>query len=411
MPKTLRDPIYGSVTLSDAEVAVLDSVAFQRLRHIHQLGLSHLVYHGAEHSRFGHSVGVLHTVSRAFDSILLNAGARVVWESGAAIRYRSLLRLAGLLHDVGHAPFSHAAESALAGGLTHEQMGRRILLETELGDVVDTAYGDVGISRTDVVDLWAGALPSSARFLSELVSSNLDCDRMDYLLRDSHYAGVAYGRFDQDRLITTLTVAESPEGELRLAVLEGGVYALESLILARYFMFLQVYFHKVRRVLDRILERYVVSRGGYPSDIPAYLALDDASLWAEMRGSGSPWAAMLIRRVHHKEVFHSEPRADAGTTAVYRLLRPQLEEKFGDEVIFDDVTTSTHKFELPYGPLAVSGNPLIVVTESGTRPFHELSQVVASLPASVLWLRIFASAGVYQEVKQAWDQALSRARN
>jgi HD superfamily phosphohydrolase len=316
-----------------------------------------------------------------------------------------------LLHDVGHPPFSHAAEAALAAGISHEEMGKRILLETELGDVIDENYRHLAIDRNSVVDLWSGALPPNARFLTDLISSNLDCDRMDYLVRDSHYAGVAYGRFDQERLLTTLTVTSDEAGLLRLAVHEGGVYALESLILARYFMFLQVYFHKVRRVLDRTLERYVGDRGGYPSDMSKYLSLNDDVLWTEMEQSSNRWAQMIVRRKPFRQVYQSDPMADDTTMAAYRLKGPELEAQFGDEVILDDAATSTHKFELPYGPLSSSGTKLTVVGEEGSVNFHERSHVVANLPTAVRWIRIFAAEEVCEAVKHEWNAALTVARS
>jgi uncharacterized protein len=410
MSKTLRDPIYGSVTLSTREVAMVDSRAFQRLRHIHQLGLSHLVFHGAEHSRFGHSVGTLHTTTRALQTIRSIAGERLAWGADEADRYVALSRLGALLHDVGHPPFSHAAEAALPGGLSHEEMGKRILQETELGDTIDREYGDLDIERADVIDLWSGALPPNLRFLTDLISGNLDCDRMDYLLRDSHYAGVAYGRFDQERLLMTVTVAEH-DGLLRLAVNEGGVYALESLILARYFMFLQVYFHKVRRLFDRLLERYVMARGGYPAEPDEFLSMNDENLWSDMEKSTDRWAQMIVRRRPFKEVYHSDAVADDKTMAAYRLKRDELMAKYGDEIILDDASTSTHKFELPYGPLSASGTPLTVVTDAGPVDFHERSHVVANLPTSVRWVRIFASDAAYDAVKVDWERALGMAHS
>jgi HD superfamily phosphohydrolase len=289
-------------------------------------------------------------------------------------------------------------------------MGVKILMESELGDVVDAAYKDVGISRSDVVDLWTGALAADSQFLSELVSSNLDCDRMDYLVRDSHYAGVAYGKFDQERLLSSLTVVEDDDGNWTLGVREGGIYALESLILARYFMFLQVYFHKVRRVMDLLLGRYVRERGGYRSSVDEYLALDDAAMWVEMRASSDASADRLIGRRHFKEVFHSNPMATATERAVYQLLKPDLEREYADRVVFDDASTSTHKFELPYGAPSSSATALTIVTDRGLRPFHEMSRVVANLPREVNWLRIFASPDVYDEVLQKWEAAWSRVR-
>ena len=406
--KHLWDPIYGSIDVSPAEIKVIDSAAFQRLRHVHQLGLSNFVFHGAEHSRFGHSVGVLHTVTRAFDTISAENSDRLRWTTAEIPRYRILIRLAGLLHDVGHAPFSHAAENAIAGGLTHEDVGRAILLETDLGDVVDEAYRGAGVTRTDVLDLWSGALPPNAQFLRDLVSSNLDCDRMDYLLRDSHYAGVSYGKFDQARLIGSLTVTEDEDGSWALAVHEGGLYALESLILARYFMFLQVYFHKVRRAMDLLLGRYVESIGGYPADTSEYLALDDNTMWVKLRESEHDAAKLLVARRPYKEVFKSNPLATEKERTAYLMVVPDLEREFGDQVIFDDASTNTHKFELPYGAQSASSTALNVVTERAIRPFHELSQVVANLPREVNWLRIFASRDVYDDVTRKWEEAWSR---
>ncbi|MEG0682423.1 MAG: HD domain-containing protein [Raoultibacter sp.] len=294
-----RDPIHGYIEVSTKELAIIDTPSFQRLRRIKQLATTYLVYPGAEHTRFGHSLGVMHLASRSFDTIIkknpnLFSEEKAQW-------YRQILRLIGLIHDLGHAPFSHASEVLFEKGLEHEDYTKKVIFETEvaagiraIGQELVQAYGeDYDITPELVWMVYEGKdilnekyiLPDFS-FLKSFLDSELDCDKMDYLLRDSYYCGVQYGSYDLDRLVDSFTVYKKPEENiLLLAIDQGGVHAVEEFILARYFMFLQVYFHKTRRVLDkRLIDclKEILPSGKYPVDIVEYLQWDDVRVLSEI---------------------------------------------------------------------------------------------------------------------------------
>ncbi len=213
----IRDPIHVFVRLTSDEREVLNSRAFQRLRYIHQLATTYLVYPGATHRRFEHSLGVMELATRIFDIVAdqanltdsIRAMLPEVTNDHKRTYWRQVLRVAALCHDLGHLPFSHAAEKELLpAGTKHEQLTREIITDNELGSILD----GMKLQRIDVVKLALG--PKEApdltfstweTILAEIIVGDaFGADRMDYLLRDSHHAGVAYGRFDHFRLIDTL---------------------------------------------------------------------------------------------------------------------------------------------------------------------------------------------------------------
>lgn len=220
--KILNDPIYGFIAVPDATVLrLIDHPWFQRLRYIKQLGLSHLVYPGALHTRFHHALGAMHLMGQAIETLRSKGHAISEDEAqGAAI--------AILLHDVGHGPFSHALESSLVAGLGHEAVSVVVMdaLNKELGGALETG---LAIFRDN----------HPKRFLHQLVSSQLDVDRMDYLNRDSFYTGVSEGVIGGDRIIKMLEVVND-----KLVVEEKAIYSIEKFIVARRLMYWQVYLHK-----------------------------------------------------------------------------------------------------------------------------------------------------------------------
>ena len=210
-----RDPIHGFIEVSDLENKIINSAPFQRLRNIKQLAMTYMVFHGAEHTRFGHSLGVMHLVSRSFLSAVKNGN--YPFDEAKREWYYQILRLIALTHDLGHAPFSHASESVFPDGLEHETFTEKIVTETEVanyireigGEFVEKYGEDYSITPELICDIYMGRDPgehSEFTFLKSFMDSELDCDKMDYLLRDSTYCGVNYGRFDVDRLISSLTI-------------------------------------------------------------------------------------------------------------------------------------------------------------------------------------------------------------
>ncbi len=207
----------------------IDSRAFQRLRRISQLGPTNLVYPTANHTRLEHSLGTLQSSDELLRELLdRSPGIDVLdWNRQEKLEARTLLRLASLLYGVGHAPFSHAAEDLFPEELKHEDYTYKIIVESELGDIVDRHMGRD--ARMRVAEISIGQAKSSKDiFLSQLLTGNWGTDRMEYLKRDSHHLGVAYGQFDRSRLITTLSIRENPDnGGSELILEKGGLYAVE----------------------------------------------------------------------------------------------------------------------------------------------------------------------------------------
>ncbi|MGE5536321.1 MAG: HD domain-containing protein, partial [Acidobacteriota bacterium] len=258
----IRCPVYGFIPLDEWEREIISQPPFQRLRRIRQLSWTDYVYPGAMHTRFEHSIGVMHMATMLYDAIVERAWP-VLRELGygdtGRDRYRKLIRLAALLHDVGHGPFSHAAEELTPftddgkRRYRHEEYSTAIIRHC-LKDVIEKHPGNNNFDFRvdDVAGLIEGG-PSAGRAVlwQELVSGQIDADRMDYLLRDSYHCGVEYGRYDWRRIVGTIELIKDVEsGAPRLGISEAGRHAAEGLILARYMMFNQVYFHKTRVILD-----------------------------------------------------------------------------------------------------------------------------------------------------------------
>ncbi len=221
------------------ELAIINTPMFQRMHNIKQLSLGYYVYHGTDHSRFGHMLGAMHLAGRAYDSIKENS--KNFGEFDEDPIDRKTIRMAALLHDVGHAPFSHSLENLLDE--PHETY-TQYLIDFYFKEHIENA----GVKTEDVKNLVIGAYKKP--YFSKIVSGQLDVDRLDYLLRDSLYAGVSYGLYDLGRIIDQLAVIDD-----KFVVLEGGYEAVEQLIFARYQMYQQVYFHKTKRGFELMLQK------------------------------------------------------------------------------------------------------------------------------------------------------------
>lgn len=260
----IRDPIYGFIKLDAQEMDIVNSPYFQRLRRIKQLSLTDMVYPGASHTRFEHSLGVMQMASDMFDNIVKNKRnlERLILTQNNLERPRKIIRLAALLHDVGHAPFSHSGEDSMPFIIPTTKESR---YEHEDYSIASVKFlfrdliekhpfvENLGIKAEDVTALLGDqtVLPTRTSVIwKELISGQIDADRADYLLRDSLHIGVNYGLYDRNRLVNCITVGESDEETCFLAIEEGGWHVAESLVIARYHMFSQVYFHPVRRAFD-----------------------------------------------------------------------------------------------------------------------------------------------------------------
>jgi len=343
----VRDPIHGAIAVTSAEERVVDHAFLQRLRNIKQVGFSELAFPGAVHSRYNHSIGVMHLAGRAFDRALASFSF-----SATARRdeLRACLRLAALLHDVGHAPFSHCTEFAMPP--------LRTLGITVYDDEVHRQRGELRASHEDytigivtqaMADCIAGHFPFTAthvaalisrevridddffvdggldlrQVLSQIVSSELDVDRLDYLVRDSYFSGARYGMVDTNWILSNLDV-HVHEGRVGLALDRRALYAFDDFLIARYHMFVMVYFHHKSVVYEEMLKRYFTSPScpyRIPSDIHAYLPVDDVHLWSHLRQSEDEWAQAIIGHRAWKRVLelHGNPASVDASWAIARL--------------------------------------------------------------------------------------------
>ncbi len=376
----IRDPIHGFVTLNDWERDIVDHPVFQRLRRIRQLSLTDMVYPGAMHTRFEHSLGVMHIATRMLDRItehrLEFLESEMSFTKGGLERDRVLVRLCSLLHDVGHPPFSHAAEGLMDKDPTtgrtykHEHYSAAAV-EFLMQDVIENhpLNQNYGIKAKEVADFLNGE-PSLGRCLlwRNLVSSQLDADRADYLLRDSHHIGVAYGHFDLNRLLATLTAVIDPETNSPvLAIEEGGEHAAEALIIARYMMFTQVYFQHTRRAYDHhsaqaiktLLQRHQLD--GSLSDkttfcpptskanMEEYLGWDDWRVLGMIsQGQAGDHGQILIDRKHHRSIYETPEIPGQEDLDLLKDIQNSLGEHVG---FVDRASRSWYKFETADIPL------------------------------------------------------------
>jgi len=381
MPQ-FRDPIHGFISITEDELRIVNSAPFQRLRNIRQLATTYLVYHGAEHTRFGHSLGVMHLVARVFDSVTSNElGLFISNDSlGNSLRtewYRQILRLIALTHDLGHAPFSHVSEELFAEGLKHEHYTKKIIEDTVISEYITEIGAKLQkslskkskLSSEELIEkynirpitpqlLWmiyeAKQVVSPEyifpdfNFLKSFMDGELDCDKMDYLLRDSLYCGVTYGKYDLERFISTLTAHKDlAQNSLSLAICSGGVQALEEFVLARYFMFIQVYFHKTRRHFDRLLIegiKELLPGGAFPKELEEYIKWDDIYVLYKMKLDGKKHAKQYLARTCMTCVYESSAHPSDTEKMFLKIIPKELQKNFPDTSFeFDEVDKEAHK--------------------------------------------------------------------
>ena len=341
----IRDPIHGAIEVTAAERAVVDSPQFQRLRNVKQLGFADLAFPGATHTRYAHGLGAMAVATRVWEAL----GSKLELEPADRARFRQMVRLAVLFHDLGHAPLSHATEKIMPPVAAldlpawvreegeapdrqahHEDYTLKLVLDSGLAAELTKRFSSIGIAPADIAGLICGKRPpgpdpyrSGGRdflpILRSLVSGELDADRMDYLQRDSFYTGVNYGKFDLDWLIQNVATVER-DGQVFLALQHRAVFAFEDFLLSRYHMFLSVYFHYASVGYEVLLQRYCETNGGeyaLPGDVDAYLEHDDITLLSALRASKNPWARRVVRRQGYRMLIETndvEPIAALGRT-------------------------------------------------------------------------------------------------
>ncbi|MCD5409565.1 MAG: HD domain-containing protein [Methanocellales archaeon] len=275
--KVIKDPIHGYILLDDLALKLIDTPEMQRLRRIRQLGLSNLVYPGANHTRFEHSLGTLHLADQLLDQLAI------------AGKERDEVRAAALLHDIGHGPFSHATEGLIIQhtGRSHDDV-EKLISDSAIADVLDAH----SLDPAHITQLIKGETA-----YGQLLNSEFDVDRMDYLIRDAHYTGVAYGVIDYVRLIHEMEIQNQ-----NLVVGEGGLQAAESLLVSRFLMHPTVYYHHVSRIGEAMLVHAVEAllRAGLE---PACLRkMDDYELIMALRSSEG-YSRDVIARIDQRRLF------------------------------------------------------------------------------------------------------------
>lgn len=348
----LRDPVHGLVSFEAEEYGIIprliETRELQRLRRIRQLGLTSFAYPGADHKRFSHAIGAAHVMTRFVSRLREIHDELPFWQRLSTERSRDAVT-AALLHDIGHGPFSHLFEEALPESPRHETWTERLLTnaESEVHQVLLAADPSL---PSRVSELVAGRHPLP--YLRHTVSGTFDVDRCDYLLRDAHFTGVGYGLFDLDWLLRSLRFGEPESSNLAppLAIDGGrGLPAIESFIMARLFMFQQVYFHKASRAADFMLTRIIgrvgtlLNDGTRLEDVPPalrdlvltndttidrYLAVDDDVLWQGVRTwqqAKDPILSDLCRRIFNRRLFKTfELYGPEASTGIYEQLHEQL---------------------------------------------------------------------------------------
>jgi hypothetical protein len=278
--KIIKDPVHGYIEVAPYALDLLDSAILQRLRYIRQLGFSYLVYPGANHTRFEHSLGTLYLASVMARQLKL------------PLEEQKLVTAAALIHDIGHGPFSHAIEPVMEElcGRSHHDASW-LLGDRDLSECMESH----GISPEEAAAILSGNHP-----LSGIIHGELDVDRMDYLLRDAHYTGAPYGTVDAHRLIRNTCLSDG-----YIVLEEGGINAAESLLIARTLMRPAVYFHHVSRIAEMMLSAAVHAhlKGKPGADPSAFMRLDDSGCMQDLLHSPSEVARILAEQIYYRRLF------------------------------------------------------------------------------------------------------------
>jgi HD superfamily phosphohydrolase len=417
----IRDPLWNNIRVDPIAQRLIDTAVFQRLRYVRQLGLAHLVYPGATHTRFEHALGAYHLARRTLSNLRDAGGLGSAGAPGGAgalasvaVDEPAVVAAAALLHDIGHYPFSHALEEI---GVPHHEAVSRPLVTT--GAIAGILRAEIGANAAErIYDLICG---TSASPLQGLISGSLDLDKMDYLKRDALMCGVPYGEIDEDRLMHAMVVVDDPAtGRACIGVRAKGLSALESLLFAKYQMYRNVYWHHAvrsatamyKRLVEGALERGAIDAGA----LGGYT--DEGLLHAlETRGGDDERAmleALRTRRLY-KRAFEA-PAAElpveslewiaedrARTRAAERGLAKRLGLGEGDVLL--DFPAKTQMLGLDLPVLEKDGG-IRRLTQAGMAGSIDLPKLSDALYRSARWLRVFTAKRVKIE-RAALDEVFS----
>jgi len=383
--EVVRDPLWNNIGIDAQALALLDTAPFQRLRYVRQLGHAFLVYPGATHTRFEHALGTYHLARRA----LVVLGERGAIEELPHTEIH-LIRLAALLHDIGHYPFSHALEEA--GLPSHEQLARKQLQHPEL----DAALARTGVpdASSRIADLITGTDRSP---LQGLISGSLDLDKIEYLTRDARMCGVPYGTVDVDRLLHSLALVDGPHGR-GIGLHEKGLSALESLLFAKYQMYRNVYWHHAVRsatVMFKRVVRNALAEGVLEASWIAR-STDEALMEAIRRKREVPLAARLRGRRLYKRALDI-PAADLAPGIGAWLaddpdLAAQVEDRLAAECGF---AVGEILLDFPRKPAMLAGDVPVLTRQGTVAPARlGIQQVADELHTAARRFRVYVARPV-----------------
>lgn len=371
----MRDVLYGDMSFSDSEVKMISSKSFNRLRKIKQLAFAEYVFPNATHNRYTHSLGVTTVISKMFDSINEKNKGYLLQED------KDLLRMMGLVHDLGHSPYSHS--SIALSDISHEDRLPDILkLESNNLELNNSR----GVSPIDLVSqtyLGEGMLYYSDEklmLLHELMDSFLDADKMDYLKRDSYMCGLRYGDFEVDDLIKSLTLIPSKSGVYHLGITPSGIHALENFVMARYYMYSHVYLDPISCLYDKLYlneVRKYLPNGSFPDDIRKFITWDDTKLVGKLR---------FLEHTGFELVYDQDFNEDAMRV---------IDSRLGKSLLKDIIKKSAYRKDEDDVNLYVKDDVLGRVV-----PATEMSPILKSMEFARLHrLRYYAPTEIAVEVK------------
>jgi HD superfamily phosphohydrolase len=403
----MTDPIHRYIRFSEVERDIVDTMVFQRLRRIRQLAGAHLVYPSAQHSRFEHSIGTMHVAGYAGETLF----AKGYYDDEDQVQQ---LRLAALLHDIGHGPFSHLFEEVLMArhNVNHEDMGKLIISHSEISDIL----GKYGYNSSDICKLSFGQ--SNIKFFNEIIVGGLSADMMDYLPRDGLFTGVEYGKIDYHRLISSFEV--TTDGDL--AISRSALYSLESMLISRYEMYKAVYFHKTVRSAEVMLLRSMMLADEQlnltDKTLNNYLSLTDEITLEHicLLGNRNKSAVRLAQEYKSRKLlkcvyekfFHSHDKLNRRlhAKALYGLESriseiAQLKE---EDTVFVDASSAS---SMPRTPTKeeISSILLIEKEHEYETPVSEIP-LIASIAGSLDMLRVYTTAENRDTVEECTKKVL-----
>ncbi|UCD73239.1 MAG: HD domain-containing protein [Candidatus Bathyarchaeota archaeon] len=406
----IKDPIHGYIRITDSERSIIDTRTVQRLRRIRQLGPgAEYVYPGANHTRFEHSLGCLYLGGILAENLPVRLNAREIRD----------VRIATLLHDVGHGPFSHVFEPLLnkCTGKTHEDMAEWLIEKSELAEILEKENYEVD----KIKRLAVGRTETKKNFLNQIIRSAVDVDKMDFLLRDSYHTGAEYGQIDIFRLIYTMNVLDS-----NLAVDLTALPTLEAFIIARIGAFRAVYFHRTVRAYQIMMERALRAANeelGFADtkSIQDYLDLDDYSMWIKLKEC--PKSRNIMKDLERRKLlkcsfegsfFAKDPLAISLLTN--ESIRQRLEEQIAEKTKIEPEKVTLDVPSVPSVPYYHSLStepmdiPVFYKTRDGKRipkKLSEVSRIIEPLQVFMNIVRVYTDEEHRERVAKSAREVLS----